>query len=106
MPFKTAICIFLFGRIGDNVKLKVNDAVEKESGFIDTFVIDQDSSVLFVGAPPVGFTLPAGVQTTSLVGGFNQLYINGRKVGLYDVKVNFSLKCISLLANLSCSQQP
>jgi hypothetical protein len=52
------------------------------------FELKRGDSYLFVGAPPKDFQLPADVMNTTLVGGFDQLFVDGRRVGLYDALVS------------------
>ena len=54
----------------------------------NVFDLKRDDSYLFVGQPPKDFQLPAGLKKTTLLGGFDNLFLDRRKVGLYDALVS------------------
>ena len=87
----SSIELLFLQRIGTSVKGTV-DGTNTFKGTLGSsqFALKPDDSYLFVGAPPKDFTLPADVGSTTLTGGFDNLFVNGRKVGLYDALVSTS----------------
>lgn len=87
----TVLYILLY-RTGLNVKVSVDgaDVTTTLPLGANQFNLRRGDSYLFVGAPPPDFDLPAGVNRKTLEGGFDQLFIDGRKVGLYDAVVRCS----------------
>ena len=81
-------------RTGPNVEVKVGDD-RTFSGNLqkNQFELKRGESYLFVGAPPKDFKLPADLKNTTLLGGFDKLFVDGRRVGLYDalVSVQYSI---------------
>ncbi|XP_028412186.1 laminin subunit alpha-like, partial [Dendronephthya gigantea] len=73
-----------FERTGPNVMVSVGDSGNETGSLPSQFNVDADDSYLFVGSPPEGFQIPDELKSTTLVGGFDKLFIDGRQVGLYD----------------------
>ena len=74
-----------FVRTGPNVEVKVGDDLTFSGNLQkNQFELKRGESYLFVGAPPKDFKLPADLKNTTLLGGFDQLFVDGRGVGLYD----------------------
>jgi hypothetical protein len=81
--------IFFFRRTGPNVEVKVDGGEPFKGDFKKSqFELKRGESYLFVGAPPKDFKLPAHLKNTTLVGGFEELFVDGRRVGLYDTLVS------------------
>lgn len=81
---------FFLNRTGPMVNLTVGKNFATEELPSTVFDLRRDDSYLFVGQPPKDFQLPANLKKTTLVGGFDNLFIDRRRVGLYDALVSIA----------------